>query len=130
MDLGRNIHQLLKHKKEVYVKGLGTFKRIRTSSVFDDQKRVFLPPVTYLEFDSKSEEGADFVDYIQQSNYLSRSEAESIVEENVHDLLRTLSDNGTVGLNYLGQLIKHGSSLVFKPDDNSGFKMEPIPGNN
>jgi len=130
MDLGRNIHQLLKHKKEVYVKGLGTFKRIRTSSVFDDQKRVFLPPVTYLEFDNKSEEGADFVDYIQQSNYLSRSEAESIVEENVHDLLRTLSDNGTVGLNYLGQLIKHGSSLVFKPDDNSGFKMEPIPGNN
>ena len=130
MDLGRNIHQLLKHKKEVYVKGLGTFKRIRTSSVFDDKKGVFLPPVNYLEFDNKSDDGADFIDYIQQSNYLSRSEAESVVEEEVKELLSNLSDNGTAGLNYLGQLIKHGSSLVFKPEDISSFRMVPIPGQN
>lgn len=130
MDLGRNIHQLLKHKKEVYVKGLGTFKRIHTSSVFDDQRGVYLPPVTYLEFENKSEDGADFIDYVQQSNYLSRAEAESLVEEKVTEIIKGLADKGAVSLNYLGQLIRHGSSLVFKPEDIASFKMEPIQGTN
>jgi len=130
MDLGRNIHQLLKHKKEVYVKGLGTFKRTHTSSVFDDQRGVYLPPVNYLEFENKSENGADFIEYVQQSNYLSRAEAESLVEEKVTEIINGLADKGSVSLNYLGQLIRHGSSLVFKPEDIASFKMTPIQGLN
>lgn len=126
MDLGRYIHQLLKHRNDVYVKGLGVFKRIHTSSVYDDRKGVYLPPVTYLEFDGKSTEGVDFVDFIQQSTQTSRQEADAQVQEAVLNLLESIKENGSVTLNHLGQLIKHGSSLVFKAEDLSGFQLQPI----
>ncbi len=128
MDLGRYIHQLLKHRNEVYVKGLGVFKRIHTPSVYDDRRGVYLPPVTYLEFDGKSTDGVDFIDYIQQSKQTSRQSAEADVHDAVLNLLETIKENGSVTLNHLGQLIKHGSSLVFKAEDLSGFQLKPIEG--
>lgn len=128
MDLGRYIHQLLKHRNEVYVKGLGVFKRIHTPSVYDDRRGVYLPPVTYLEFDGKSTDGVDFIDYIQQSKQISRQSAEAEVHDVVLNLLETIKENGSVTLNHLGQLIKHGSSLVFKAEDLSGFQLQPIEG--
>lgn len=128
MDLGRYIHQLLKHRNEVYVKGLGVFKRIHTPSVYDDRRGVYLPPVTYLEFDGKSTDGVDFIDYIQQSKQTSRQSAEADVHDAVLNLLETIKENGSVTLNHLGQLIKHGSSLLFKAEDLSGFQLQPIEG--
>ncbi|MGM1428575.1 hypothetical protein ACS126_04915 [Sphingobacterium lactis] len=126
MDLGRYIHQLLKRRNEVYVKGLGVFKRIHTPSVYDEKRAVYLPPVTYLEFDAKSTSGVDFVDYLQQAKQLSKQAAEAEVEEAVVTLLANIRDNGQVQLNHIGQLIKHGSSLVFKAEDLSGFQLQPI----
>ncbi|MFD1166925.1 hypothetical protein ACFQ2C_15055 [Sphingobacterium daejeonense] len=128
MDLGRYIHQVLKHRNEVYVKGLGVFKRIHTPSVYDDRRGVYLPPVKYLEFDSKSIDGVDFIDFIQQSTQSSRQAAEAEVQEAVFNLLETIKENGSVTLNHVGQLIKHGSSLVFKAEDLSGFQLQPIEG--
>ena len=126
MDIGKYIHQVLKHRNEVYVKGLGVFKRIHTSSVYDDRRAVYLPPVTYLEFDSKSTDGVDFVDFIQQSTQTSRQVAEADVEKSVLGLLESIKENGSVTLSNVGQLIKHGSSLVFKAEDLSGFQLQPI----
>ncbi|MVZ67194.1 hypothetical protein GQF61_15140 [Sphingobacterium sp. DK4209] len=128
MDLGKYIHQLLKRRNEVYVKGLGTFKRIHTSSVYDEKKAMYLPPVTYLEFDAKSKDGFDFVDYVQQSQQLSRSDAEQQVEEHVIQLLENIKDHGVGVLHRLGQFIKHGNSLVFKAEDLSGFHLQPVEG--
>ena len=128
MDLGRYIHQLLKHRNEVYVKGLGVFKRIHTPSVYDDRRGVYLPPVTYLEFDGKSTDGVDFIDYIQQSKQISRQAADADVHDAVLNLLENIKENGSASLNHLGQLIKHGSSLVFKAEDLSGFQLQPIEG--
>ncbi len=128
MDLGKYIHQLLKHRNEVFVKGLGTFKRIHTSSVFDERKSVYLPPVTYLEFDAKSANGVDFIDYVQQSFQLGRQEAEALVEEQVIKLMEDIKDHGLGQLNHLGQFIKHGQSLVFKAEDLSGFQLQPVEG--
>ncbi|WP_156309345.1 hypothetical protein [Sphingobacterium endophyticum] len=128
MDLGKYIHQLLKHRNEVYVKGLGVFKRIHTPSVYDDRRGVYLPPVTYLEFDGKSVNGVDFIDYIQQSTQSTRQAAESDVHDAVLNLLESIKENGSATLNHLGQLIKHGNSLVFKAEDLSGFQLQPIEG--
>lgn len=128
MDLGKYIHQLLKRRNEVYVKGLGTFKRIHTSSVYDERRAMYLPPVTYLEFDAKSNEGVDFADYVQQSLQLSRTDAEQKVEEQVIQLLEEIKDHGVGVLNHLGQFIKHGNSLVFKAEDLSGFHLQPVEG--
>lgn len=128
MDLGKYIHQLLKRRNEVFVKGLGTFKRIHTSSVYDERRAMYLPPVTYLEFDAKSTDGVDFVDYVQQSLQLSRTDAEQKVEEQVIQLLEEIKDHGVGVLSHLGQFIKHGNSLVFKAEDLSGFHLQPVEG--
>lgn len=128
MDLGRYIFQVLKHRNEVYVKGLGVFKRIHTSSVYDEQKAVYLPPLTYLEFDSKAVDGVDLADYIQQANQVSRTDAEALVQEAVLNLFDQIRDHGQASLHHLGHLIRHGNSLVFKAEDLSGFQLQPVDG--
>ncbi len=129
MELGKYIWQLLKHRNEVYVKGLGVFRRIHTSSVFDEQKAVYLPPVSYLEFDGQSIQGVDLVEYVQQTKQISRSDAEEQVEAEVLQLFESIKDHGSVHLSHLGQFIKHGSSIVFKPEDLSSFNYQAIQGN-
>lgn len=126
MDLGRYIHRLLKHRKDVYVKGLGVFKRMHTPSVYDENKGIYLPPMTYLEFDAKGTSGIDFVEYFQQSNDLSRSEAELEVESAVLELFEQIKNEGMARLTHVGQLVRHGTSLVFKPEDLAGFQLQPI----
>lgn len=128
MDLGRYIFQVLKHRNEVYVKGLGVFMRIHTSSVYDEQKAVYLPPLTYLEFDSKAVDGVDLADYIQQANQVSRTDAEALVQEAVLNLFDQIRDHGQASLHHLGHLIRHGNSLVFKAEDLSGFQLQPVDG--
>lgn len=126
MDLGRYIHQLLRHRKEVYVKGLGVFKRMHTPSVYDERKGQYLPPVTYLEFDGKGTGGVDFIDYFQQAKELSRSDAELEVESAVLETLEKVRNDGIVRLSHVGHLVRHGSSLVFKAEDLGGFQLQPI----
>lgn len=126
MDLGRYIHQLLKHRKEVYVKGLGVFKRMHTPSVYDERKRIYLPPVTYLEFDGKGTGGVDFIEYFQQSKQLSRSDAELEVESAVLGILEKVKNDGIARLTHVGQLVRHGTSLVFKAEDLGGFQLQPV----
>ena len=125
MDLGKYIHQLLKHRNEVFVKGLGTFKRIHTSSVFDERKSVYLPPVTYLEFDAKSANGVDFIEYVQQSFQLGRQEAEALVEEQVIKLMEDIKDHGLGQLNHLGQFISMVSLWCSKQRICRGFNYNP-----
>lgn len=126
MDLGRYIYQVLKHRNEVFVKGLGVFKRIHTSSVFDERKGVYLPPLTYLEFDPKSVDGVDIVEYVQQAKQVSHADAQDSVQEAVINLFEEIKDHGQASLTHLGQLIRHGNSLVFKAEDLSGFQLEPV----
>ena len=126
MDLGRYIHQLLKHRKDVYVKGLGVFKRMHTPAVYDERKGLYLPPVTYLEFDGKGTGGVDFIEYFQQSKQLSRSDAELEVESAVLEILEKVKNDGIARLTHVGQLVRHGSSLVFKAEDLGGFQLQPV----
>ncbi len=126
MDLGRYIYQVLKHRNEVFVKGLGVFKRIHTSSVFDERKGVYLPPLTYLEFDPKSVDGVDIVEYVQQAKQVSHADAQDAVQEAVINLFEDIKDHGQASLTHLGQLIRHGNSLIFKAEDLSGFQLEPV----
>jgi len=53
MNLGRNVFNLLKRQTKVYVKGLGSFRRNLTSSAFDEKNNVYLPPITFLDFDQE-----------------------------------------------------------------------------
>lgn len=126
MNLGRNVFNLLKRQTEVYVKGLGSFKRNLTSSAFDEKNNVYLPPIAYLDFDQKSVEGYDFIQYMQQLNEIERSEAEVLVNQAVMGLKQHIAEEGQVKLDDLGYLVSYGEAYVFKPLDLSGFHLEPV----
>lgn len=126
MNLGKNINNLLKRYAEVYVKGLGVFKRKHSAAQFDKQRNLFLPPISYLEFDSTAESGFNFIHYIQQQQNLNLDAATQVLQDAVADLKDQLIQNGQAKLEDLGHIVSYGSSLVFKPLDLSGFNFEPI----
>ena len=126
MNLGKNIYNLLKRQAEVYVDGLGSFKRNHTPATYDEKRNVYLPPITYIDFDRKSKEGYDFVQYIQQLHLSDRGEAKLEVENQVQDVLRRIAEEGQVKLDDLGHLVAYGDSYVFKALDLSGFHFEPV----
>lgn len=126
MILGRHIYSLLKRHTAVYVSGLGTFRRVRTSASFDAKRNVVLPPLSYIEFEHDVNEGFDFALYVQQSQQLDKTQAESYVQHEVARLVNTVNKEGQVTLDELGQLVSYGNSYIFKPFDLSGFQFVPI----
>ncbi|MCS3553069.1 MULTISPECIES: SPOR domain-containing protein [unclassified Sphingobacterium] len=126
MNLGKNINNLLKRYAEVYVMGLGVFKRKHSAAQFDKQRDLFLPPISYVEFDSTAESGFNFIHYIQQQQNLNLDAATQVLQDAVADLKDQLIQNGQAKLEDLGHIVSYGSSLVFKPLDLSGFNFEPI----
>ncbi|WP_293941037.1 MULTISPECIES: SPOR domain-containing protein [unclassified Sphingobacterium] len=126
MNLGKNINSLLRRYAEVYVPGIGVFKRIHSPAQFDKQNNVFLPPISYVELDYSAEQGFNMVHYIQQQENLSLGQAQQILDDTVEILRNDLGQFGQVKLDDLGLLISYGSSLVFKPLDLSGFNFQPV----
>lgn len=126
MNLGRQIHTLLKRQSSVYVNRLGTFKRVHTPATFDAKRHVYLPPITFIEFDSNTTEGYDFITYIQQTNQIERDEAELYVNQAVSLVMDKLTQSGQAGLDNLGELVSYGKSYVFKPLDLSGFNYTAV----
>ena len=126
MNLGKNINSLLKRYAEVYVPGIGVFKRIHSPAQFDKQNNVFLPPISYVELDYSAQHGFNIVHYIQQQENLGLSQAQQILSEAVDNLRADLGQFGQTKLDDLGLLISYGASLVFKPLDLSGFDFQPV----
>ncbi len=126
MNLGRQIHTLLKRQSAIYVNRLGVFKRVHTAATFDVKRQVYLPPITFIEFDSNATEGYDFVTYVQQANQFERHEAESQVAQAVSEVVERITQSGQARLDNLGDLVSYGNSYVFKPLDLSGFSYTAV----
>lgn len=126
MVLGRQINSLLKRHSAVFVKGLGTFRRIRTSASYDTKRKMVLPPLSYVEFEHEAQDGYDFTLYVQQSHQVEKTEAELIVQREIDKLIDSIHTNGQVILDEIGSLVTYGHSFIFKPLDLSGFQFVPI----
>lgn len=126
MNLGRQIYSLLKRHSKVFIKGLGTFRRIRTSAAFDAKRKVVLPPLSYIEFEHDVQDGFDFTLYVQQSQQIDKSDADNLVQREIEALIDTINTDGQATLEELGQLVSYGHSYIFKPFDLSGFQFFPI----
>jgi len=126
MNIGKQIHVLLKKNTAVYVKGLGVFKRVHTPASFDAHKNVYLPPVTFIELDAEATDGYDLITYIQQTQHCERTEAEQKVADAVSHIQEQVLTQGQVMLDNLGQLVGYGNSYVFKPLDLSGFAFAAV----
>lgn len=126
MNLGKNVFNLLKRQDRAVIVGLGSFRRNHTPATYDEDKNVYLPPITYIDYDRSEDEGYDFVQYIQQLESIGRSEALKIVADAVQDIKHKIDEDGQVKLDDLGYLLSYGDSYVFKPLDLSGFNYEPV----
>lgn len=126
MNLGKSVYNLLKRQPEVFVEGLGSFKRNHTPAAYDEKRNVYLPPISYIDFEPNSRQGYDFISYIQQLQLIDRAEAEAAVAFQVADLLQKVREGGQAKLDDLGFLVNYGDSYVFKALDLSGFQYTPV----
>ncbi len=127
MNLGKNVNNLLKRQPEVYIKGLGAFKRNHTSATYDEKRNVYLPPISYIDFDQTSNRGYDFIQYVAQLDGIDIKDAEAQIAAVVGALIREIREEGQAKLDDLGYLVSYGEGYVFKALDLSGFHYEPIP---
>jgi len=128
MNLGKNVHNLLKRQPEVFIKGLGAFKRNHTPAAYDEKRDLYLPPISYIDFDQASTRGYDFIAYVAQLESIDLQSAEHQVSLAVKALLRNIQEEGQAKLDDLGYLVSYGGGYVFKALDLSGFNYEPVEG--
>lgn len=126
MNLGKQIINLLLSQPSVYVPGLGQFNRIFVSSVYDKKNDLHLPPLTYIEFDSKGEKGYNLAKYYQQLLNKTSQEASDLVSEQVAAVNLEIQEQGKVLLDGLGYLLSYHDTLVFKSLDLSSLQLTPI----
>lgn len=130
MNLGKQIDSLLKRHSLVYVKGLGVFHRVYTPATFDSKRNVFLPPISFIEFDHFNTEGFDFLGYLQQVEQIDYTEAQFRLEQIIVKIIDEIHQHGEYTLENLGTLVSYGNSYVFKPLDLSGFLHATIENEN
>ncbi|KGE13834.1 hypothetical protein [Sphingobacterium deserti] len=128
MNLGKNVHNLLKRQPEVFIKGLGAFKRNHTPAAYDEKRDIYLPPISYIDFDQASTRGHDFIAYFAQLESIDLQSAEHQVSLAVKSLLHSIQEEGQAKLDDLGYLVSYGGGYVFKALDLSGFNYEPVEG--
>lgn len=126
MDLGKKIQQVLKHYPSVNVHGLGAFKKVHQASSFDEQHNVFLPPIDYVEFDDRYQDGLDLAEYLRQENEISRTDAQELVAREVAFIVSNINEHGKAHIPQLGDLLTYGDGYVFRAIDLSSFVFEPI----
>lgn len=126
MNLGKQIINLLLSQPSVYVPGLGQFNRIFVSSVYDKKNDLHLPPLTYIEFDSKGEKGYNLAKYYQQLLNKTSQEASELVSEQVTAINQEIQEQGKALLDGLGYLLSYHDTLVFKSLDLSSLQLAPI----
>lgn len=126
MDLGGHILNILLNQPKVYVDGLGRFARVYISAKYDEENELYLPPITYIEFDRFAKDGFDFTRYLQKTKKIDYKAAQKEVAEKVEEIQTELVNKSSVFLDNLGYLISHGEGFVFKPLDLSGFNFEPV----
>lgn len=126
MNLGKDITNLLKKQPQVHVQGLGVFSRIHSSATFDSKQQVYLPPISYIEFDADATQGFDFAFYLQQVLEIPYQDALSLLASKVEDIHTKIKEDGKYNLESLGQLVLYGNDYVFKAQDLSGFQFDPV----
>lgn len=126
MNLGKQIDSLLRSKTSVYIEGLGVFRRIRTAATFDSSKSIYLPPISYVEFEGESRDGYDFITYLQQLENIDRDKAEEKLRKSVAFIIEEIHLKGNCSLDNLGTLVSFDDTFVFKPYDLSGFEYTAV----
>lgn len=130
INLGRCLAYLLGRHDRVAVAGIGTFRKDRRPSYFDDSRGLFYPSSDTFSFDADggTGEGSELiVDYIVAQRRVSRPVAHSSYRKAISSILRALDTTGSVTLEGVGDLKQEGDQLVFTSSNHSLELADRLP---
>src|SRR5690554_1883540 len=114
MNLGLCIANLLRQYQEVTVPGIGVFRKVPVSAVFDANTQAFLAPANRIELIEGQTGGLLLTDYVKAQQQVNDETAGRVLSEAVQGLVAAARRNGRVLLSGLGYLVADGTSLGFE----------------
>ena len=119
----RQIEELLYKNEFVVVPGLGAFLRHSSPAEVDEVKGLIYPPKNSLSFNGSlsRSDGMLLQSYVLRYG-ISTKKAESLIREDVGDLVGTLRSTGMLQMGGLGRLWLNGEGKIeFAPEANHPF---------
>lgn len=119
----RQIEELLYKNEFVVVPGLGAFLRHSSPAEVDEVKGLIYPPKNSLSFNGSlsQSDGMLLQSYVLRYS-ISTKKAESLIREDVKDLVGTLRTTGLLQMGSLGRLWMTGEGKIeFAPEANHPF---------
>ena len=129
IELERHIEILLLSNDCVIVPGLGGFMTNHVDARYDNDDRMFLPPLRTLGFNPKLTLNDSLLaqSYIEAYD-ISYPEAIHRIEDEVNELRQHLENNGSYELNDIGTLfLNDDGNMEFKPCEAGWSKSLKMP---
>lgn len=110
IELERHIEILLLSNDCVIVPGLGGFVAHHVDAYYDEEERMFFPPLRTVGFNPKLDMNDSLLvhSYIEAYD-MSYPEAENRIRQEVHELRKNIEENGKYTLNDIGVLAVNGN---------------------
>jgi nucleoid DNA-binding protein len=127
--LGLYIKQALQDKGEIYLPGIGTFKKERIPAFFNDLKQCFIPPTQSIVLTDK-QANQSLIQYVAEKENIDLEESRLKIEQSISELQTELQEKEEVSLADLGNLKRIDNRYEFshfQPSFESSFNdYEPI----
>jgi nucleoid DNA-binding protein len=118
MDLlATHIIGLLKVNSQVYLPGLGTFKKERIPASFDKKTNSFLAPTQRIVFNIEDGAIAPLINSISKTENITAEESENQLNKLIDSILLELNETGQYTIPHLGKLVKQEGDISFIEDE-------------
>ncbi|RXK58136.1 hypothetical protein ESA94_19180 [Lacibacter luteus] len=107
------VAQYLTFKKQVSIKGIGTFSIEELPARLDFPNRLLHAPEHILHFDSKGSDDVLFEQWVQKQNGISQQEVKEQLQHLSDSFHRTLSDKTELTWEKVGQFSKKDQQIYF-----------------
>lgn len=121
--LGTYIVKLLNENQQVYLPGLGTFKKERVPAAFDQNTNAFLAPTQKIILNTEKGSTASIISAINKAEGSNEEESENLLREITGSILLELNEKGKCHIPDFGEIIKQGDAISFIEDK----RQEDLP---
>lgn len=121
--LGTYIVKLLNENQQVYLPGLGTFKKERVPATFDEKTNAFLAPTQKIILNTEKGSSASILSAINKAEESNEEESENLLREIIGSILLELNEKGKCLIPDFGEIIKQGDAISFIEDN----RQEDLP---
>src|SRR5690554_736286 len=115
--LGAHIVRLLNQNSQVYLSGLGSFKKERVPASFDNSSNTFLAPKHRIVFNTDKGSSAPLINTISETEKITYEESEKQLNEIIGLILLELNVKGQWTIQNFGTLIKREEEISFVEDE-------------